>query len=1125
MKQTRKEEVGSDAIGRFDDLSPAKRRLLQQRIKERGRDPLSNQTIPRRARSESAPLSFAQQRLWFLAQYEPAATVYNMPGAFRLSGRLDTAALKLSLNEIVRRHESLRTTFSVVDGEPVQVIAPPAEFSLPVLDLSDNFARAGEEAQRVANEVAQQGFDLEKGPLFRSQLLKLGEDDHVLLLTMHHIVSDGWSMGVLHRELSALYRAFVHGEPSPLEELPLQYADFAVWQREWLQGEVLEEQLTYWKVQLEGIPALLNLPTDQPRAAVQSFRGAPESFSLSEELTVKLKSLSRQEGVTLFMTLLAAFQTLLYRYTGQEDIVVGSPIANRHRTEIEGLIGFFVNTLVLRARVSGDQTFKEVLAGVKETTLGAYAHQDLPFEKLVEELNPERHLGHSPLFRVMFNMVNHGNVKFDLDGIAAEPFSHSVPESKFDITLYAGERDHALRFHLVYNTDLFSAAWMMSFSQQYLYLLEQIVVAPRNPIGSYSLVSPAGRALLPDPTVVLTAPCQELVTRTFWSWSERSPSHPAVSQGPEIWTYAELAQAAGVLARLLVAGGLTPREVVAVYGQPSFGLIAAAIATFLSGGVLLLLDPTLPIARKQRMLREGGAKKLLYVGVGQAADAWLAEDWNSKILLVDPQSGCADDSACQMDLASIVLPQLSSEEPAYLFFTSGTTGVPKGVLGCHKGLSHFLNWQRATFAIGPGDRVAQLTALSFDAVLRDIFLPLTSGATLCLPDATEVFGSNATIAWLEREEITVLHAVPSLAQAWLAGEGAKCHLGSMRWIFFVGEPLTEALLRQWRKAFQNTAEIVNLYGPTETTLVKCFYRIPVDPKPGIQSVGRPIPNTQALVLNDHKQLCGVNEPGEIVLRTPFRSLGYVNAVEENHKRFVQNPFRDDRDDQVYFTGDVGCYAPDGSLHILGRCDDQIKIRGVRIEPAEVTALLAGHPLVHSCIVVGKKDEQSQWILTGYVVGAGAEKPTQELLRSYLLEQLPAAMVPSAFVWMNALPLTPNGKIDRKSLPAPDHTRTESESYIPPRTRTERVVAEIWGQVLKLEKVGIYDNFFDLGGHSLLATQIVSRLRQTFRLGVPLRVLFEKPTVAGLSDHIKTVQQTATGRKALDADDPMEEIAL
>jgi amino acid adenylation domain-containing protein len=985
-----------------------------------------------------------------------------------------------------------------------------------------------EGARRLVHEEARRPFDLGRGPLFRATLIRLAHDDHILVLTMHHIVSDGWSMGVLYHELSAVYRAFSEGRASPLQELAIQYADFAVRQREWLQGEVLENQLSYWKKQLEGIPGVLNLPTDHPRPTVQSYRGARRSIQLSGELTQGLKALSRKEGVTLFMTLLAAFQTLLHRYTGQEDIVVGSPIANRNRTEIEGLIGFFVNTLALRTNFSGNPTFKELLARVREMALGAYAHQDLPFEKLVEELKPERSLSHSPLFQVLFNMVGQGDFKLDLLGITTERFSFPEAQSKFDLTLYVAEQKNQIDFDLVYKVDLFSQARMKCFLDQYRHLLEQIVAVPQDPIQSYSLVTPESRELLPDPSAVLAEPLQQLVTSLFASWAMRTANQPAISQGEQNWTYSELAESAETLARFLRVSGVERGDVVAIHGRRSFGLIAGMIGTLSSGAVLLPIDPTLPDQRKQLMLKEAGAKRLLYVGDKRSDDAWLEGNFTPSIVVVDPGKGFVVDADAGLNLELVSLPELSPDDPAYIFFTSGTTGIPKGVLGCHKGLSHFLAWQRETFVIEPHDRIAQLTGLSFDACLRDIFLPLISGATLCLPEGHDHLALDEIIAWLEREQISVLHTVPSVAQSWLADVAAKISLPNLRRVFFVGELLTNALVRRWRAVFQNAAEIVNLYGPTETTLVKCFYRVPTDLRSGVQPVGRTMPQAQALVLAQNNRLCGINEPGEIVLRTPFRSLGYINAPDENAKRFVKNPFRDDAHDLVYFTGDAGRYTLDGTLEILGRLDDQVKIRGVRIEPAEVTAILAQHPLVDSCIVVAKKNADDDSSLVAYLVASKQGQPTSTQLRSYLLERLQLAMLPSAFILLDALPLTSNGKVDRKALAALDHNRPDpEESFVAPRTTLEKMLVAIWAEVLKSNRVGIHDNFFELGGHSLLATQLVSRVRGALEVELPLRALFEKPTVAGLSDHIESVLRSGEKDSQISKDDlgEMEEIVL
>ncbi len=1101
---------------------------MEQKLKAQGCDSFVKEIISRRANRESGPLSYSQRRLWFLDQYEPNSSVYNVPSALRLKGSVELGALERSLNEMVRRHEALRATFSMVGGEPVQVIAPSLAIVLSIEDLSDCPEEEREEkARELVREEAHRPFDLSQGPLFRSKLWRLGDEDHILLLTMHHIVSDGWSMGVLQRELSVLYRAFIHGESSPLGDLAIQYADYAVWQREWLEGEVLEKQLTYWKEQLEGIPAVINLPTDHARPAVQSFRGKRQSIELSKELTEGLKRLSRKEGVTLFMTLLAAFQTLLYRYTGQEDVVVGSPIANRNRSEIEGLIGFFVNTLVLRSNFSGNPTFQELLARVREMTLGAYEHQDLPFEKLVEELRPERSLSYSPLFQVMFNMADPWDSELDLAGLTIERILFSEAESAFDLTLYVKGQNDVISFDLVYRVDLFSESLMTCVLQQYRYLLEQIVGTPEKLVRSYSLVTPESAVLLPDPSAVLAEPPQQLVPDTFLSCAKKTPARTAVSQGEHTWTYEQLAERADAIGQALRASGLEPGAVVVVYGRRSPGLIAAMIGTLLSGGVLLLIDHCLPVKRKQLILKEGKARKILFIGDGNKDR--VNADHPIDSLSIDERTGLIIDYDSTGHLRTS-LPAVSPNDPAYIFFTSGTTGIPKAVLGCHKGLSHFFKWQRETFAIGPNDRVAQLTGLSFDAVLRDIFLPLTSGATVCLPELHDEGGSDDMFDWLQRERISVLHTVPSLAESWLASAAAvrPFSLPDMRWVFFVGEPLTDALVRQWRSTFQSAAEIVNLYGPTETTLVKCFYRVPTDMRSGVQPVGSPITETQALVLAHDNQLCGVNEPGEIVLRTPFRSLGYLNAQEESQKRFVKNPFCDDAEDLIYFTGDAGRYRPDGALEILGRLDDQVKIRGVRVEPAEVTAILCQHPLVASGIVIGKENERAETCLVAYVVASEQGPTTASQLRSYLLERLPTAMVPSAFVFLGSLPLTPNGKLDRKALPKPDHRSSEPErDFISPRTELEKIVADVWAEVLKVERIGVHDNFFDAGGHSLLAIQTFSRIRVALQVDLSVRALFEKPTVASLCDYIEAIRWAGKKNQPnlTDNGDETEEIIL
>jgi amino acid adenylation domain-containing protein len=1099
-----RETLGVDLPLRFPFDVPTVAGLAEriERARRSGQA-LSAAPIGRLSRDADRPLSFAQQRLWFLDQLMPGSIAYNITEAVRLTGPLNIVALQQSLTEILRRHEILRTTFRAGDGQPFQSTAPAKPFVIPVTDLEPlSEAEREAEARRLVTEETRRPFNLAKGPLFRATLLRLAKEHHILLYAMHHAVSDGWSIQIFNKEMGSLYQSFSNGQPSPLPELPIQYADFAVWQRQWLQGEVLEAHLCYWKKQLAGAPPSLELPTDRPRPAVQTFHGGRQSFILPKSLTEALKGLSRQEGVTLFMTLLAAFKVLLCRYTGQEDIVVGTPIAGRNRAEIEPLIGFFINTVALRGDLSGDPSFRELLRRVREVALGAYDHQELPFEKLVEELQLERDLSRTPLFQVFFNMLNLESQGPELCGLTAEPLLLFEPDSKFDLTFYATEKNEEIHLTLVYNADLFCQDRMIETQEQFRHLLCQIAENPDKKIGQLSLVSPASRSVLPDLGGVLPEPLHESVTGLFSSWARRRPDEPAVSHGKHTWSYGELGQQAESVARVLRARGVKRGEVVAVYGPRSFGLICSVMGVLLNGGALLLVDPNLPEQRKQLMLRQAGAKILLNIGSEEAQDAWLEREADLTILFVDAAKGLyfADKS---LDLAMVVLPELAPDDPAYIFFTSGTTGVPKGVLGCHKGLSHFLHWQRETFAIGPQDRVAQLTNLSFDPVLRDILLPLSSGAVLCLPEGTDSLGSDEILRWLESERISVLHTVPTLAQSWLADGATEDCLKRMRCVFFAGEPLTEKLVRRWRATFpESGGEIVNLYGPTETTLAKCFYRVPADMPAGVQPVGCPLPETQALVLAENHQPCGIGEPGEIVLRTPFRTLGYINAPEENRQRFVKNPLRDDEKDLLYYTGDRGRYRPDGTLEILGRLDDQVKIHGVRTEPAEVTAILAQHPCVESCIVVGRKDKGTETVLVAYVVASKRGQPTSTNLRFYLLEHLPAAMVPSVFVLLDSLPLTANGKVDRKVLPAPDQRRSElEEGYVAPRTPVEEIIAEIWAEVLKLDTIGVHDNFFNLGGHSLLATQAMSRICQVFKMDVPLRALFERATVAELAKRI------------------------
>lgn len=1089
----------SDIFIRKSKLSTVKRALLEKRLRGESKYSARSQIISRHTNKDYHPLSFAQQRLWFLDQLERSISAYNMPVAYRLTGSLNVIALEQSLNEIVRRHEVLRTTFTLIEDEPIQVISSNIQITLPIIDIQELPAdQQLIKAQQIAIKESQKPFNLAHEVLFCFKLLRLSEQEHILLLNLHHIVFDGWSYNILFQELTILYKAFSTNHHPTLSELPIQYADFAHWQRNCLQGEVLESQLNYWKQQLGGNCPILQLPTDYPRPSSQNYQGAKQTLKLSPSLTGAIKTLCQQEGVTLFMSLLATFQTLLHRYSGQEDIIVGTPIAGRNQVETEKLIGLFLNNLAIRTNLSGNPTFRQLLSQVRQVTLDAYEHQDLPFEKLVEELQPERSLGRHPIFDVMLNFDNTPQTAFKLLGLSITTFLElTEPESKFSMTLYVQEQDNQLNLTLVYQKALFSAERMTSLLHQFQYLLEQIVVAPDQPIQTYSLVTPQSRSLLSNPNIPLLEPQYEPVTSLFTRWANQAPNHPAIRQGSSNWSYNQLSQSAQALAQILVAQGIKPGDVVAVSGDRSFGLIVSMLGIFFCGGVLLTLDQKFPQQRKQLMLTTAQAKCLLYVGKQRSEDKWMGE--TIEIISINPISGQVNSQKPNVKNQPIPLSPISPEQPAYIFFTSGTTGIPKGVLGCHKGFSHFLNWQRQTFNIQPQDRIAQLTGLSFDVVLREIFLPLTSGATLCLPELSDDLTPASIIPWMERQQISVLHTVPSLAQTWVTNLPLGVSLNALRWIFFAGEPLLEKLVQQWRKNVSQSSQLVNLYGPTETTLAKCYYPIPRDILPGVQPIGVPLPETQVLVFKESNQLCGIGEPGEIVIRTPFRTLGYINTPEKNQRRFVKNPYCDNEQDLLYYTGDCGRYRPDGSLEILGRLDQQVKIKGIRIEPREIETVLNQHSHVQETVVRVREDIHNEKYLVAYIVSNPDQTLTQKELRGFLQQILPDYMIPSAFVFLDNFPLTPNGKIDRHALPAPERTRQElEETFVAPRDELELQLTKIWETVLGIQGISIQDNFFELGGHSLLAIRLFALIEKTFQKNLPLAALFQAPTIEQLA---------------------------
>jgi amino acid adenylation domain-containing protein len=1043
------------------------------------------QRIPR---DGDVPLSFAQQRLWFIDQLEPGSPLYNVPKAFRISGRLNIQSLEQSLNEIVRRHEVLRTTFSAIGGQPVQKISPSLRISLPLVDVSDHpdGEREGEALRLIDNE-ARRPFDLAAGPLLRSFMVRLAPEDHVLLLTMHHIVSDGWSIGILNRELSVVYDAFCNGRPSPLGALPIQYVDFAQWQREWLQGQVLQSQVTYWKDRLADIP-MLQLPTDRARPARQSHRGARYSIVLPDRLCQALQALSQHEHASLFMTFVAAFNLLFCRYSGQYDIVIGTPIAGRNRSEVERLIGFFVNTLVLRTDLSGDPTFRELLRRVRGVALDAYAHQDLPFEKLVEELAPERSLGYAPLSQVMLAFQNFPDSLLEMSSCSVRPLELDSGTVKFDLTLQISRESYGMRCLLAYDTDLFDQATIERMLGHFHTLLEAIVAKPEQRLSKVELLTKAERQqLLVDWNgTERNYPRGRCIQELIEEQVERTPDAVAVvitSKGSvQRLTYRELNARANQLAHYLRRQGVGPEVLAGLCVERSLEMIIGLLGILKAGAAYVPLDLSYPKKRLAFILQDTGAKVLL---TQQKLVPALPEHTARVICLDTDREVIGRESEINLNRETV------ADQVAYVIYTSGSTGQPKGVAIAHKSTSTLLHWARELLTPEDIGGVLASTSICFDLSVFEIFVPLSWGGKVILAeDALQL----PTL--LMADEVTLINTVPSV-MAELLRTGAVPQ--SVLKVCLAGEPLSTSLVGQIYRQ-QSVLRVLDLYGPSEdTTYSTCAVRSFNGPA----TIGRPISNTQVYILDGHLNPAPVRVPGELYVGGDGLARGYLNRPELTAERFIPNPFSNTPGERLYRTGDLARYFPDGNIEFLGRIDNQIKIRGFRIELGEIEAVLKEQSAVCDAVVVVREDVPGEKRLVGYIVNS---KPVQVGdLRNFLKAKLPQYMVPTAFVFVDSLPLTPSGKIDRRALPAPDQSRPHLESaFVAPGTVTEESVARIWADILKLERVGVDDNFFELGGHSLLATQVISRVRETFGIELPLRMLFEQPTVAGLAERIDAV---------------------
>lgn len=1097
-------------------LSPQeKRELLERLLREKAAqgsakadaEPsahIKRGSIPRADRSRKYfPLSSAQQRIWLLDQLQPGNPVYNISFMVRLKGELNEHALDHSLSEIQKRHEILNVNFTVRDGEPVQFLVPDRRISLTIIDPGgDTGALRLARAEALAEEDAQRAFDLAEDALYRVNLFRLDTGDHLFQFVIHHSIFDGWSFNLLIHEIAFFYASYIRNDGADLPPLPIQYIDFAAWENTQLSEEFVNDHLEYWKHQLAGDLPVLEMPIDKPRPEIQSFRAGEEHLDLSPALTRSLNALSRQEGVTLFVTLLSAFYALLARYSGQEDIIVGTPIARRTHADVEKLIGIFINNLALRTDLSGNITFRELMKRVRRTALDAFSHQDLPFEKLLNRLRIERNTRHSPVFQVFFNLLDvRKGVELELPDVTSE--THSLPEigSSFDITLYAQNWGDELKINLVYNSDLFHSHSMAEFLERYVHLLERIV----EDVEQQALIpSLPGRTRQKQQAILMQlarannefspftqADTDQSITSRFEQQVEKFPARTAVMTKRNQWTYDQLNRAANRTAHAILNHCPPGHDRIALLFDHDAPMLAGILGALKAGKTYIPLDPYYPRERLAYMLADSQSSAIITEKDQLDLARQLA---GTGFPLINIGELPPEESLSNPRL------DIPPDRLAYILYTSGSTGQPKGVMQSHRNILHFIKVYTNNLHIGAMDRLSLVSSYSFDAAVMDIFGALLNGAALYPIDIRNT-GLLDLGKVLNDSQISIYHSTPTVYRYFLNSLDASASFPFIRLIVLGGEAVFKPDIELFKARFTENCILINGFGPTESTVsLQYFVDRDTDIIRHAVPVGYPVDGTEIILLNEAGQ--EVHLVGEIAIRSKYVALGYWQKPDVTESAFDAAPRENGK--RTYRTGDLGCLLPDGTIEFRGRRDFQVKIRGHRVELGEVETRLAEHPMIKECAIIPVDGANGDTFLAAYYVPMGTRLVEGEL-RNFLQGILPVYMIPTLFISLESLPLTPTGKIDRKALPAPDRTRIETaDAYAAPRDEVERFVTNIFSTILQSEQVGIRDSFFERGGHSLLATRVLSRINDKFAVQISLRSFFMAPTVEGLSDTIKTM---------------------